>query len=396
MRDLDIIRLELKRLFAVFVGLVVGFLFIVQFVPGIASAGQVSTRSITLSDSTPAATGVTYAVTFTPATSVTHPDVIIDFCSNDPLVGDTCTATAGTDTPNFGSATASSGWTLSTIGSGRGVKLTTTTLSFTNGTPVTITLSNVTNPSNTATFYGRILTYLTGGAGTNTSASPGSYVDYGGTALSTASNITITSKVFETLTFCVYQSSCGTAPSLTLGDPTTGALSTSNAYVNSNAQYTLATNASNGVNVTMLGTTLCRSTGANCATGASQYTISSVGTTSTPPNTGTEAISTGTEQFGMCADKNSSTALTVNTTYNDTVNNCHGITTGIYTGTSLFGFNDTSSAGGTNSTGGSQVISSTGAVPSMSGSFTFMGDIAPTTEAGLYTTTLKMIATGTF
>ena len=43
-------------------------------------AGQVQSRSITLSSSTPSATGVTYTVTITPQTSETHPDMVIDFC----------------------------------------------------------------------------------------------------------------------------------------------------------------------------------------------------------------------------------------------------------------------------------------------------------------------------
>jgi len=80
---------------------------------------------------------------------------------------------------------------------------------------------------------------------------------------------------------------------LILGDPTTGALSFSNTYANSNAQYTIATNAGSGVNITMTGTTLCRSVGSNCLTGASAYTISAIG--------GTAADNRWLEQFGMCA-----------------------------------------------------------------------------------------------
>ncbi len=362
-----------------------------QLLPNLASAtgGQVSSRKIVLSSSVPGATSVTYTATFTPATTITHPDVIIDFCSNDPLIGDSCTATAGTDTPNMTSA-AATGYTVTTIGSNRGIKLTTTTITYTAATPVTITVTGVTNPSNTATFYGRILTYSTGGAGSNTSASPGSYTDYGGVALSTVANISITSKVFETLAFCVFQTACGTAPALTLGDPTTGALSVSNAYINNNAQYTLATNAGSGVSITMAGTTLCRP-GGSCATGASAYTISAIGNTAATK-------SVGSEQFGMCADTTgSSGGLAASVPYSDTVNNCHsGLTTGTYTGSSNFGFNDSASAGGTNNAAGSTLLTSTGAVPSYTGTFAFLGDIAATTEAGVYTTSLNLVATGTF
>jgi len=359
------------------------------------SGGQVQARSITMSSSTPSATGVTYAVTFTPVTNETHPDVLVDFCSNDPLVGDSCTATSGTDTPSFASA-AATGWTLTTIGSGRGVKLVTSTVSFTGGTPVTITITNVTNPSVSGTlgsFYGRILDYANGGAGTNTSASPGSYVDWGGIALSTTVNISITAKVFETLSFCVYNSSCGTAASLALGATSTGALNTGTSYVNSGASYTLATNAAHSVTVTMTGQTLCSAVVVNftnCPTGGSTSTISAMGATAI-------ISAVGTSQFGMCAYNGGNGSLTIASTYNDTTGtHCNGITTGTYAGSSLFGFNDTGSSGGTNNTAGSTVMSTTGPLASTTGNFTFLGNIASTTPAGIYTSNLNMVATGSF
>lgn len=379
-----------------------GVIFVASFVaalvggvlPGTVNAGQVTSRSITMSSSAASASSVTYSVTFTPATSVTHPDVILDFCSNDPLIGDTCTATAGTDVPNFASA-AASGWTVSTIGSNRGIKLTTSSASFTAGSPTTITVTGVTNPSATASFYGRILTYSTGGAGSQTSVNASGYQDYGGVALSTAANISITSKVFETLSYCVFQSTCGTAPQLTLGDPTTGALSTTSAYVNNNAQYTIATNAAGGAAVVMRGTTLCRSsTPSDCNTGsASAFTISSVG--------GSETASVvGNEQFGMCVDTTgSSGGLAAQSPYADSTstNNCHtGLSTGTYSGSSKFGFNDVTGNGGTNNASGSKILQSTGAIPSYTGTFAFLGNIAATTEAGIYTTSLNTVATGTF
>lgn len=363
-----------------------------QFLPASVSAGQVTSRSITMSSSAASATSVTYTVTFTPATSISHPDVILDFCSNDPLIGDSCTATAGTDVPDFTSA-AASGWTVSTIGSNRGIKLTTSSVDFTAATPTTITVTGVTNPSDTASFYGRILTYPTGTAGAATSVSPGSYTDYGGVALSTAANISITSKVFETLSYCVFQSSCGTPPNLTLGDATTGALDVSNAYVNNSAQYTIATNAASGAAVVMRGTTLCRSsTPSNCNTGSSSvYTITGIGGTSA-------TSSTGSEQFGFCVDTTGATGgLAAQAPYNDTINNCHsGLSTGTYSGTSKFGFNDSTASGGTNNASGSSVLTSTGAISSYTGTFAFLGNISATTEAGIYTTSLNTVATGTF
>ncbi len=265
---------------------------------------------------------------------------------------------------------------------------------MTASTPFTINFTaGITNPTTATSFYARILTFATGNATgyapantTGNTPTSGTFVDNGGDALSTASNISITAKVFETLSFCVFQTSCGTAPSLTLGDPTTGALSSSSAYINSNAKYTLATNAGTSVTVVMKGTTLCNTVGAPCQSGAASAN------TITPMTTTPAAFTTGTEQFGMCADKNGSAALTVATAYHDTINNCNGQATGIYVGTSLFGFDNTAVVGAS----GSTVLTSTGAVPSVTGGFTFLGDIANTTEAGTYTTSLNMIATSVF
>ena len=367
---------------------------------------QFQGRSITMSTSNPGATA-TYTVGFTPQTNETHPDVIIDFCniSSDPIVGDTCSGTAGTDVPNVSSVVSAcaTGWTCTSIDSNHGLYLTTTTLSFTSGTGVTIAIPNIVNMTNVATsgsptagsFYGRLLDYATGGGSGKTSASPGSYVDYGGIALSTATPINITAKVYETIDFCVFETTCGTAPVLTLGSPN---LSSSTAYVNSNAEFTLGTNASQGVVVYMTGNTLCRSTTqSNCNTGSlTGYTIESIGEAGTETSPATS--SAGTPQFGMCVDSNSlPTGVSVVAPYIDTSSTkCHSLTTGTYSGSSLFGLDDSTSAGGTNSAGGSEILSSTGPFASYTDDTAFLANISNLTPAGVYTTNLYLTATGTF
>jgi len=284
------------------------------------------------------------------------------------------------------------------------ISVTTIAGGFTSGTPITINFdatpsAHLTNPTTNVSFYARVLTWNTATGATsnytpantsgNTPTATG-FTDYGGVALSTAANITITATVYETLTFCVFQTSCGTTPNLTLGNSTTGALSTSTAYVNNNAQYTIATNAGSGASVTMKGTTLCRP-GGTCTTGANAFTISAIGITAA-------TSATGTEQFGMCADTTGVVGtLAAVAPYNDaTANNCHtGLSTGTYVGSSKFGFDDTASTG-TNSPAGDQVLASTGEIPTYTGTFAFLGNIASTTEAGIYTTSLNLVATGTF
>lgn len=414
-------RPSLHRLSAVLTAIVFVIMLATQVLPGSASAlGQVTARKIVMSTSAPSAQA-TYALTFTPATTSANASIIVDFCSDTPLPGATCAFSAAT-VPTVASGVTSSVGTASVLGSGTPVHtiaVTTIAGGVTSGTPITITFnstpaSTLTNPTGASpgSFYARVITYST--ATGATSGSTTGYVpanttggttqigtlglDSGGIALAVTSNITITSKVYETLTFCVYTGSCGTAPNLTLGSSTTGALDPSNAYVNSATAYNLATNAGSGVNVTMTGTTLCRSaTPSNCNTAtANANTITSIGTTAGFTTSATSAV--GTEQFGMCAWKNGSAALTVATPYNDTVNSCTGapLATGIYTGSSVFGFNDNTSSGGTNNAAGSQVMSSSGAVAPVTGSFSFLGNIAAATEPGIYTTTLNMVATGTF
>lgn len=359
-----------------------------------AAYGQVTARSITIGSSVVSAS-TTYTVGFTESASGIIKSVDIDFCTTSPIYGDSCTLPTGFSgsSATLSSQTGTSGWTL-TQGTAH---LVISGSSFNSAAAVSFTIASVTNPSTTGSFYARIYTYAAQSNNYTSVTNPGTVLDFGGIALSTADVVSITAKVFETLSFCVFQTSCGTPASLTLGDSTTGALSTSNAYVNSNAKFTLATNASSGVSVVMRGLTLCRAATLNF-TNCPAYTSPSVNTITGTGSTAA-ALSTGSEQFGMCADKNASSALTVNATYADSVstNNCAvaGLSTGTYSGTSRFGFNDDSSTG-TNSAGGSSVMTSSTPVTSVTGSFIFLGDIATTTDAGIYTTALNYVATGTF
>ena len=389
-------------------------------VPSVSAGGQVTSRKITLNNSSPSATSVTYAVSFNPTSAGSVGGITVDFCANDPVVGDTsCTLPTGftlgtaitTGGNPTGFSTSTGSWVTTSSQQCAAAASNFQVFKFTNataqtetgsGTPITFTITSPTNPSTNVSFYARIITFDTKtNADVNFCSSPTvrpatftGQVDYGGVALSTTQNIAITAKVFETLSFCVFQISCGTPASLALGDATTGALSTITAYTNINAKYTLATNAQSGVSVQMFGQTLCRNavlSFANCPTGASNQTISAIGTPAALVST------PGSEQFGMCVNAISGT--TAQAPYDDTGtgNNCTtGIATNTYAGTSKFGFIDTSAANGTNNASGSTVLTSSGAITSASSQFAFAANIASTTEAGIYQANLNMVATGTF
>jgi hypothetical protein len=92
-------------------------------------------------------------------------------------------------------ASTSSGRLILTNGTGLDV--------ITPANPITFNFT-ATNPSAVGTYYARILTYNSvAGAQAYTSATPGTHLDDGGVALSTARQLTINARVQEQLEFCV-------------------------------------------------------------------------------------------------------------------------------------------------------------------------------------------------
>jgi len=59
------------------------------------AATQITSRSITMANSNQGTSGVSYKITFTPAASYTAKSIVVDFCDNDPLPGDSCTLPTG-------------------------------------------------------------------------------------------------------------------------------------------------------------------------------------------------------------------------------------------------------------------------------------------------------------
>lgn len=371
---------------------------------GNVSALQVEDRYIKMSSSAngslAAGQGVSYEVGFEVPTTGNIQGVVVDFCSNTPIIGDSCTAptgfTVGTPTvaTSGGVNTGLAGsWTATNENSGR-------TLSITNGTggsvsattPVKFTLSTATNPTNAnTTFYARIFTFATTAAvttwlSTADGSSTAGVVDSGGVALSTAAQITVTAKVQETLTFCVYTSAvncAGGGTAVGLGD-TNGVLSTAGPFVDKNTKYDVATNASSGAVVRFKAG--LPTSGAN--------TLATISTTGA-------ASSTGTTQFGLCSYVNAGANLTIDTVYDGAAGapaaECSGTTQSAGTatpggaGTALFSF-DTAAAA---TTYGDDLATAT-AGPSSTGRIAYIGNVSATQPAGIYTNTFNFIATGTY
>jgi len=354
-----------------------------------ATGGQITARSIQMSNATPGATGVSYVLTFTPVTSESSGSLIVDFCGDTPLIGATCAFSSST-VPNVASVTASTG-TVSTVGTGTPVHtIDLTGVTLTAGTPFSVTFGGIVNPSTATSFYARILTYASTNSSTYVPADTtggtttvGSDVDYGGDALSTANNISITAAVMEQLTFCVSGTSVlnslctsATTPSITLGGGTPQVLSTT-ADSTGTAYTQLSTNALNGAVVDLEALNTC--SGLSSTNGAS-CGIPGVGSFAAAP-------AAGTAFFGL--NVSDSTNNTTNGSGSVTPSANYGPTSGYYGMGSVTGNN-------VNSTYGAAIESTSGPCAFTNNTLTFAAEASNTTPAGIYTANEDLIATGTF
>lgn len=167
---------------------------------------------------------VTYRVSFELSSAHTDLDaIIIDFCSNSPIVGDTCTAPAGfnLDDANLAftevSTELNANWAIDTTFSNANTLLLTDPVGTGDAMAGTETIifdlgsaaadDGITNPSDPGTFYARIVTYdddtIADGYTDTDPDVDGAHIDDGGIALSVTNELTITARVQEVLQFCI-------------------------------------------------------------------------------------------------------------------------------------------------------------------------------------------------
>jgi hypothetical protein len=224
--------------------------------------------------------------------------------------------------------------------------------------------------------------------GTTNGSSTAGVIDSGGIALSTAAQITVTAKVQETLSFCVYtNANCGAGgTAVTLGD-TNGVLSTAGPFVDKNTKFDIATNAggaSPAATVRFKAPTL--TSGAN--------TIDAIGATAVVSNP-------GNNQFGLCTYRSAGSLLTILPPYNNGASDggaaCTGTTqtagTGATGGTNgaLFAFETAPAA----TTFGDD-LATINAGASNTGRIAYIGNVSPTQQAGIYTSTFTFVATAVY
>lgn len=317
---------------------------LVMYYPNVASAAQLTARTVTIGSSA-ASASTTYSFGFTVPSATVLQSAEFTACTT---ASGACSTPAGfsvasstlTGQPtNLGDA---SGWIVSTATPGS-LRLSKSGNAAAPTGAQTISFSNVVNPSATnSTFFLRMTTYSTA---TWTTA-----VDTGTVAASTAGQITVTASVDETLSF--------TLASATVA---LGTLSTS-ATGSGTSSMTVSTNATTGYSVTYSGATL--TSGGSTITALASPTASAL----------------NGKQFGLNLMSNSTPAVGVSTSGSGT-----GVPSAGYNTTNLFKFNS-----------GDTVASAS--IPTNSNTYTasYIANINGLTAPGAYSTVLTYVATANF
>lgn len=355
------------------------------FVPALASAAQMTERSVALSSSSVSAVGVSYQTTFTASASAGA--VVVQFCSNSPLIGDVCDAPGGF---SAASATASGGATISGTSTANQVVVTDTIASGSNS----FTLGNITNPNTAGSLYARILTYTdTTAAGAysvdSSTSAIGTPIDQGAVAISINNTIGVGGAVLESMTFCVsgetITNNCVgsgasapalTAPTLKLGKDTGGVVALASDNVYSGTIYTqISTNAYNGAIVSL------KSSATDCG-----GLINSSDPTKCYIGPATSDITAGQALFGV------KTGAAATDPTNGTIQPVGSYNASTY----YMGYTAGNTAGVTSTYGDSVLNTNSKPANNMNMPLTFGASVSNNTPAGNYSADMSLIATGTF
>ena len=397
-----------RGLYAAIAALVAAAAIAPLFLSGTAYASLITSRNIEMSNATLSATNVTYTVSFNTIStgSPSIQAIIVDFCDNDPILGDTtCTAPGGfsISSPTVSGQSTTAGCNISTFTVTTGTAAGAHTLELSAASAINVTttpcaisfsVTNVTNPNSANhSFYARIYTYDTKAhADSYTAGGSTGVVDSGGIALSTSALITVTATVQETMTFCVTTSSitgtCGgalAAPAITLGHAVGSSTVLTATQVDiAGVNTQISTNANGGWVVRM-------KAGNSCSGSSTNGGLSSDGgTTCAIAGKGSSAgtIVAGDGTWGMCVNKGANTTIDANYADTGSGSNCPST----YNAAADYGMDGT----GTTSTYGDQIFSGSGAVSNEANTLEFVATAANITPAGVYTGSESLIATGTF
>lgn len=298
----------------------------------------------------------TYQLQFTLPNSETLGSIKLEFCSESPLVGTTCTPPVGQNvaTATLASQSGTADMTISGASTNNVIILTRPPANIAAGV-LTYTFTTVSNPTNAGTYFARIQTYPTNDAS-------GASTDQGGIAFAVNGNLTLSATVPPFLYFCVGVSITDEDCSTVTGDYINLGELTSLVATTAETQMVAATNADTG------------------------YTIFAGGTTLTSGNNIIPALTTsdvsrpGTSQFGINLVANTDPAVGENP-----VGGSNGTPTANYDQPNLYRF-----------VPGEFIAGSP--VPDERRKYTtsYIVNISKTQPAGVYVSTITYVATGGF
>jgi hypothetical protein len=330
-------------------------------------------RKVVLGNSAASAT-TTYTSTFTTSANENIQAVKFELCDS-PLEGSTCTRpalgsllgaginTGGPTSSEFSGFSAGSGGQAATDTVFWATKG--TAQAFSNATSYTLQLTNIANPSTTNySYYIRITTYANAnGTGQN---------EFGAVAVSTASQITVTGNMPESLVFCVgitISTDC-----TTIGGGTTVDFGTFSPLATNMGTSVMqaSTNASSGYAITVNGTTM--TSGINTIPAMGTQSANSLGCA--PSCTST----TGVSQFGTNVRDNATPNVGANVS-------------GVGTATGQGGYNTPDSF---RYFSGDTVAGVGGASKANTFTNSYIVNVGGDQAAGQYTATMTYICTATF
>lgn len=209
-----------------------------------------SSRSITISTATPSAVA-THSFQMTVASSDPIGSIEFQYCSNSPLLSDSCNAPAGLSLSGavLSQQTGNTGFSVDGSDSSASTLIISRPPVAAATVPSSYVLTNVINPSAAnQTTYVRITTY-------GSSDAAGSYIDNGSVAFSTQTNFAVGAYVPPFLNFCTgvtVASDCSQAQGDSLDLGTLSAQTPNDAT----SQFAASTNDVTGCDVYVLGTTM--------------------------------------------------------------------------------------------------------------------------------------------
>ena len=318
-------------------------------------AANLLDRSLTLSNSN-ASSSASYTVGFTIPSNSPVGSIRFLFCSNTPLEIDTCDAPNGFDV-SAATIGAQSGFGIMTIRTqdANSIVVGNDPTAVVPPKPVSFTFDNVTSPNDIGSYYLRLSTY-------SSNNGTGGRIDFGGLAFAINNNVQITSEVPPFLAFCSGVTISGFTCAGASGDSVNLGILSSSRSSSGQSQLLGATNAGDGYNVQVNGTTL------------------------TSVNNVIQALASpdisrpGTPQFGLNLRLNSDPAVGAEPTGAGS-----GSGVGNYALADRFTFNS-----------GDLVAATSGSDDFRKYTVTYLANVPTGQHIGVYTSTLTYVCTGNF